>query len=193
MSFIGKINDYKIKKANISSYKQYTTDEILSYINGFNEPIDFQERSYYQYKCNSKLYGITPPINFFRNLLCFFPFWILIIRRGNAEFDKEIKNVFISDEHKMDIIPQKYKNSFTKLSRTQGWFIEKKDRKFIFDLWSKHPFSYYFLLKNVIKIANYKWAIEKYNPENILCTCEFSFTSSILTEYCHQYNIVLYQ
>ena len=67
--------------------------------------------------------------------------------------------------------------------------LGKHERKTILKLWKRYPFSYYFLLKNLIKIANYKWAIQTYDPEAVLCSCEYSFSSSFLTDYCHSVNV----
>jgi len=184
MSIIGKLNNFKIKVFNKSSYKPYTTDEVLDYINSFPEPVDYMERSYFQYLCNSKLYGVKKSVSFIRNLACFFPFWFLLLRKGVSGVAESCDHVFISDEYKMNIIPAKYKESFQQVRRSQGWLLGKQERRIVSELWEKHPFSYYFLLKNLIKLANYKWAIETYKPKDILCSCEYSFTSSVLTEYC---------
>lgn len=201
MGVISAINDYKIKRINVSSYKQYSTDEIIKYINSFAKPKNNYERSYFQYKCNTKLYGVKPVICLLRNVICFFPFWILFFKTGKSKRQNHQDYVFISDEHKMDIIPEKYKGRYIQVSRSQGWLLKAQEKKMILKLWKKYGFSYYFLLKNLIKIANYRWAIETYNPKAILCSCEYSFTSSFLTEYCrsmkkehinimHGYNII---
>ena len=189
MNVIGRINEIKIRLLNRSSYKQYATDEVLDYINSFPGPKSYAERSYFQYKCNTKLYGVKPAAAFCRNIACFFAFWMLFLKRGKAGSSENIKYVFISDEHKMDIIPEKYKGSFVQVSRAQGWLLGKTERKLLLQLWRRYPFSYYFLLKNLIKIADYNWAVETYHPDAVLCSCEYSFTSSFLTYYCHQRNV----
>ena len=189
MSIIGKINELKIKIINNSSYKQYDIDEILAYINSFPEPKTNIERSFFQYKCNSKLYGVKKGTAVIRNIVCFLPFWVLLLKKGRAGRAERYDYIFIADEHKMDIIPEKYKNSYLQLSRAQGWLLGKKEKQILSRLWRKYPFSYYFLLKNLVKLANYNWAIETYRPKAVLCSCEYSFTSSFLTEYCNSRRI----
>ncbi len=189
MNIIGKINEKKIKAVNTKSYKRYSTDEIVEYINEFPEPQSNMERSYFQYKCNNKLYGVSAFTSFVRNAFSIFPFFIFLFRKGRYLPLEKTEYIFISDEHKMDIMPNKYKGSYKQISKTHGWLLGKKEKEILIGLWKNYPFSYYFLLKNLIKVANYGWVIHSFKPKEILCSCEYSCTSSFLTEYCHMYDI----
>lgn len=53
----------------------------------------------------------------------------------------------------------------------------------IFSLYFRSPF---FVGKNLFYVAVYSEMIYKYSPRALLAHCEFSFSSSLLTAYCHK-------
>jgi hypothetical protein len=67
-----------------------------------------------------------------------------------------------------------------------GEDLTKEDKKFFYSLWRKHPFSFMFVLKCLIKLKMYSALIKEYSPEAIVVNNEFSYTSSFLTEYCER-------
>ena len=49
----------------------------------------------------------------------------------------------------------------------------------------------YFVFKAIMQIAAYSTRITKYQPERIITHAEFSFCSSLLTDYCHHRRVKL--
>ena len=64
-----------------------------------------------------------------------------------------------------------------------------KDVLFSLDVARKHPFSPLFATKITLKMAYYCYMLRSYSPKAIIVMNEYSFTSSILTMYCEQYNV----
>ena len=96
MSAIEKINNHKNKILNRSTVKIYKAAEIIDYINDFKEPRNLFERSFFQYKCNNKLFGVSKTTEKIRNFACFIPFIILFFRNGRAENNKRVSNILIA-------------------------------------------------------------------------------------------------
>lgn len=71
----------------------------------------------------------------------------------------------------------------------EGIILTKRDKKFIKEIICRYPFAWQFILKCLIKIGRYSFAIEEYSPEAIVVCAEYSFTSSVLTAYCKQRKI----
>lgn len=68
-------------------------------------------------------------------------------------------------------------------------FLTLSDWKFILKIIKKYPFHFLFISKIVIKISAYSKIIRKYRIKQIICSCEYSYTSSVLTYYCEINNI----
>lgn len=49
----------------------------------------------------------------------------------------------------------------------EGTLLTAKDKKFIKGIICRYPFSWQFILKCLIKIGRYSFAIEEYSPEAI--------------------------
>lgn len=162
------------------------------YVNHFKEPKNGIERSYFQYCCQMKLYG--EPLHFLLNIASF-PLTIYYMIKLKAFcLEKECFDaVFFNDGKPENIIPdsilRKYKKIIVLPSNDRS--LNKGDKKFLKEILKKYPLSWMFWLKIIIKISQYSYAIEKHSPKAIICCSEFSFTSSILTEYCHYRNVKL--
>lgn len=162
------------------------------YISGFKEPTSYVERSFFQYKCQFKImYGSLAKILFTIGSL-FLIIYILLKRNIKIETEPVAEAVFIADGKSPDIVPLELKERFTTykmLDCLQESMLTKKDREYIFSIIKKYPFSYFFLLKVIIKISEYSAIIHTYHPKTIIVCNEYSFTSSVLTDYCHIYNV----
>lgn len=174
------------------------------YIEHFNEPKKLFDRSYYQYLCQkkqyeySKLYCILYDV---MNLFSLFMIILLLILPKRLyyfffpikEIEKDVDAVAVFGKHLEDRIPEELKKEFNKIHylESKALLITNLEKKYIFELWREHPFSCNFVLKNLLKVGIYRHSIEEYkNASAIICSCEYSYTSSILTQYCRRRNIV---
>ncbi len=103
----------------------------------------------------------------------------------------EHKNlVFFRDGKPENILPKSLKKRYKAIESNpvEGTLLTAKDKKFIKGIICRYPFSWQFILKCLIKIGRYSFAIEEYSPEAIAVCAEYSFTSSVLTAYCKPFS-----
>ncbi len=166
--------------------------EELTYINSLKEPSDDLERSYAQYRCQCHLMGASSV--FVYNVGCFFimlPFIIkCLLGRVNEKIHADI--VFTISIKDKSIIPSSLHNKYETERITdvyEGFLLKSGDWKYIKALFGRYPFSYYFVLRMIFKMAIYRFFIEKYSPKAIAINGEYSSTSSFMTYYCESQGI----
>lgn len=187
-----------LKKAAVKLEKKqgsvlnYPVLKQKNYIAHFRDPKDLFERSFFQYKCQMKFYGEF--IYFFLNLASL-PLsikYILSYKSKSAEKAEQMAQaVFFADGKPDNIIPlslsERYKNIVDWDDSLGG--LSNEDIAFLKEIFKKHPFSWHYWLKSIIKIAKYSSAVAKYSPQALISCDEFSFTSSLVTEWCRRKNI----
>lgn len=160
-----------------------------SYLLHFKDPINDMERSYFQYKCQMYLYGSAVCAVMSIAALPLIIFYIFkkkdILTSDN---NGHKKTIFLCDGLPDNLIPDALKNKYGEILRVEddGFSLNKQDRKIIMQLLHKYPFSWLFVLKNILKIGKYSYMIKKYNPRVIVVCNEYSFTSSMMTFYCKE-------
>ncbi len=167
------------------------------YINKLQASNDF-ERGYCQYRCQMALQGRL--IAFFYNIVSV-PLIVLYIiklinkdkkfKRPNIKSNYALKAIFLHSGN-ASILPLTLKKKYNiiQIKRFQQKLIlNAEDRAFIFELWRKYPLEFYFCFKSMLKVAMYRYQITLHNPDAIIVTEEYSFTSSVLTEYCNRNGI----
>ena len=170
----------------------YDVDKQRKYIEKFGNPRDEIERSYFQYKCQMQFNG--KGITFLLNLVSFpvaIIYWFKYGKKGQVNQMEPKSLVFFRDGKPENILPKSLKNKYNTIESNpiEGTLLTEKDKKFIKKIIYRYPFSWQFILKCLIKIGRYSFAIEEYSPEAIAVCAEYSFTSSVLTAYCKQRNI----
>lgn len=170
----------------------YDVDKQRKYIEKLGNPRDEIERSYFQYKCQMQFNG--KGITFLLNLVSFpvaIIYWFKYGKKGQVNQREPKSLVFFRDGKPENILPKSLKNKYNTIESdpVEGTLLTEKDKKFIKKIIYRYPFSWQFILKCLIKIGRYSFAIEEYSPEAIAVCAEYSFTSSVLTAYCKQRNI----
>ena len=187
-----KINNYIISKISKKSTNDFfipykKQKDILEEIYKNNFQDTYFSRSYCQYLCQKKIYKQN---YYFLNFLSFFIIQFIVIFfkffRKNIIKEKKINIIYFGIEK---TIPKKFfKYKMKKLENL--FFLTAKDIKYFKnDILKKSKKQYYFALKILLKIATYRYNIEKYSPRIFLVTSEYSWTSSILTEFCEKNKI----
>lgn len=183
----GKIISTKNPLFNLSVAKQKT------YLNKFSKPKDNFERSYNQYLCQKK--GLSFFNNTAMNLGCFFLYFYYFYFKKNDQINtnnEKYNALFISSPSNYSCIPESLFDEFKtiKQKENKGFYLTKSDKALIKILAKKHRLSFFFLTKCLLKVAMYSKNIAQHNPEAIIVTSEYSFTSSVLTQYCNNNNII---
>ena len=191
------MNDILRKMAVLLERRQdalfsYDVDKQRKYIEKLGNPRDEIERSYFQYKCQMQFNG--KGITFLLNLVSFpvaIIYWFKYGKKGQVNQMEPKSLVFFRDGKPENILPKSLKNKYDTIENNpvEGTLLTEKDKKFIKKIIYRYPFSWQFILKCLIKIGRYSFAIEEYSPEAIAVCAEYSFTSSVLTAYCKQRNI----
>ena len=191
------MNDMLRKMAVLLERRQdalfsYDVSKQKKYIAKLGNPRDEIERSYFQYKCQMQFNG--KGITFLLNLVSFpvaILYWFKYGKKVQVNRLEHKNLVFFRDGKPENILPKSLKKRYKAIESNpvEGTLLTAKDKKFIKGIICRYPFSWQFILKCLIKIGRYSFAIEEYSPEAIAVCAEYSFTSSVLTAYCKQRNI----
>lgn len=191
------MNDMLRKMAVLLERRQdalfsYDVGQQKKYIAKLGNPRDEIERSYFQYKCQMQFNG--KGITFLLNLVSFpvsILYWFKYGKKVQVNRVEQKNLVFFRDGKPENILPKSLKKRYKVIecNPVEGTLLTAKDKKFIKGIICRYPFSWQFILKCLIKIGRYSFAIEEYSPEAIVVCAEYSFTSSVLTAYCKKRNI----
>lgn len=167
-----------------------------AYLKKLPEPKDDIARGYCQYRCQAMLQG-----RFTNSLISMasFPVTLLMVvknRRAAAPEKSEPcekRAVFFRDGKPANIMPNVLREEFSECADdpVEGSMLRREDLRLIWELICRYPLSWQFVLKCTIKIARYRYAIEKYAPKALVVCNEYSFTSSVLTEFCSRNHVEL--
>lgn len=170
----------------------YDVNKQKKYIAKLGNPRDEIERSYFQYKCQMQFNGkgITFLLNLVSLPMAMF-YWIKYGKKVQIDKLERKELVFFRDGKPENILPKSLRKRYQSIESNpvEGIILTIKDKNFIKKIIRRYPFSWQFILKCLIKIGRYSFAIEEYAPEAIVVCAEYSFTSSVLTAYCKQRKI----
>lgn len=173
-----------------------TWEEEKKYLEANRIPESDIERSYLQYKCQTHS-CIDKKRKVLLNIAAMIALLPTIAVLGITSFclskGTNRKNVittsFLLNHHLVPTeIMEKYQ-PFEIMNMDQKR-LDYGDIKLMLSIFLKYPLSFYFIYKCLWKIANYSYVINKFHPEIILCSAEYSFTSSILTKYCEEHGVI---
>lgn len=191
MSVLTRLKDMAVslEKKNNSIFS-YPVIKQMVYLNKFHEPTDDIERSYFQYRCQMKLNH--PMTNILLNMASL-PMLILYLKKGctQVKTKKSIDAVFFADGKPENIIPTSLRKQYSswQIIDKKGEYLSKADKNYFKMLRHRYPFSWHFLLKCLIKIRFYSYELVSKQPKVIVVCNEYSFTSSVLTNYCESNNV----
>lgn len=156
------------------------------FIRHFKTPKDEVERSYFQYRCQMKLYG--PLLRAMLNISAL-PLSLVYLakyRRSKVSQTDSNKYIFIKNGLPKNIIPTSIRQQGTEIVSVELTenTLNKNDVSFLRTIFKRYPFSWMLWLKTIIKLSQYSAVIEKNSPSVLISCDEFSFTSSIITKYC---------
>ena len=170
----------------------FPVEKQKKYIGKFREPRSLVERSFYQYKSQMSYRGCLGA--FVLNCVSL-PVWLIYLLFLNEKIIAEKADaVFVLDGNlARDNIPLKLTEEFEKIEvySTQKNFLTIADRVYIFKLFLRYPLSWHFLLKSTVKIMRYSWILKSFSPRALIVNNEYSFTSSMLTDYCNKNGVEL--
>lgn len=187
MSVLSVLKKFAVKlEMQNNSVFSYPIDKQREIICRFKEPESNIERAYNQYKCQMRLNKRY--ISFLLNLASF-PMMLVYLFKSNDSIkdNSHFDAVFMAEGIPNHVIPDALKNEFKTWKRVEehGQMLLPDDKAFFKRVLKKYPFSWHFLFKSLIKLRIYRYEIQSHNPKAIVVCGEYSFTSSLLTEYCN--------
>lgn len=186
----------KILSINILPF-EVEIDKQKNILNQFDEPKDLIERSYFQFA--AQFYFANSQKRILNNLIGFFAIFYFFIKGAMSNTTltkkKSKKNTIIypyKNYHYPNIIPSEISEEYeiVDVNYMSGYLFSIKDLSIIFILIKRYPLKFYFLSKCISKLLFYRFLIEKYNPNAILSSAEYSFSSSYLTYFCRKNSIL---
>lgn len=175
----------------IDRYNKHQFDipiaEQLDYLSSLGEPRNDIDRSYKQFLCQQffspwqvRLFWFFAA--FFANPLLIFLFWS---KGFKTKYEYKVDTI-AEDKGMNEIIPEELSGKYvlTYKEWNAGFCLSSTDVHYILhNILDWH--NPYFLFKSIMQIASYSPRITRYRPERIVAHQEFSFCSSLLTDYCH--------
>lgn len=167
-------------------------EKMQMYIDSLPEPKDYLDRSFFQYKCQSFFWKRHKIITFNLLSLTVIPIVLLLLMLKSLFTHYKFNIKCISDlKNFSEVIPDelinKYDIDYSHWCESMN--LRHTDIKFIFTIFFRYPLNPFFLLKSIIKIALYRNCIDKYSVKAFIMHTEYSFTSSLLTYFCHLNNV----
>lgn len=172
----------------------YDIDKQKKLLNKLRNPKNLIDRSYLQYKCQMRLYGFL--LSTVINILSYPLLLVFIIRfrifylfKNNYKGNQKFNAVFFSDGKPSNIIPNSLNNKYNEI-KTDPYVkscFSNQDLLYIIKIIFRYPLSPFFALKSAIKVSKYRYVIESYKPEAIIVCAEYSYTSSLLTDFCRKH------
>ena len=164
-----------------------------AFLESLPEPRDNLERAYFQYLCQEKF--VEPSRQIAKNIVCV-PGFIYTLIRVLLPFRKKEGGSTADAVAIMDcdfsVVPEALAAQYRHIDyfRISGeWFCDLTSRCLIRDLVVRYWRFPYFCLKSIVKILRYAYLAERYDCHVIICSAEYSFTSSVLTEFCRRSGI----
>lgn len=183
LTIINRLSNWNKTLFEVSAKKQ------SDYLNKFCPPKDDFERSFFQFKCQMQF---TPSyIQVLLNIISFiiYPFFILYSIFRKLDRDKPIISNILEDSPHTGIIPNSILSKYQ--LRSDVWHVKPiillQDLIYLKNIIPYIIYSPYFVLKISYKVSLYSRMINEYHPDKIFVHNEFSFTSSILTNYCEKH------
>lgn len=179
-------------KIYMSKQTLFTLDveEQKRYLSTFPDPKDLFERSYFQYKCQMKKLTIALVIvqNIVASaLLPIYYIKLTMVRKVIMRHTGEKCAIFFTNGIPVQMIPEIVRKEYNEIipcNLAEEMNINKQEKKVLGVLFKRYWHAPYFVFKCMLKIGMYAAKIEKFNPIAIISYSEYSYTSSVLTEYC---------
>lgn len=188
MNLKKKFNKLLSNNVNLFSLSRVDQEKLL---NNYPIPGNLYERSYFQFTIQFNLLPLSKRI--LNNIISFFLLPVIFLQ-ASFNYKKKVKKINTKKTavfpyknlNYHDALPQEILDEFDvhSINFQSGLSINFDDLRFISKLIYKYFFAPYFLSKCIYKILFYRYIINNFDPDAIISSAEYSFTSSIATAYC---------
>lgn len=161
----------------------------------FQDPKDTIERSYFQYRCQIKMYKWHYRVMFHIGGFFLIFYYAFFNRSGKGNINPSQRYSLVVNSVEMfhtDIYPDSLKQhypSYILCREMPNPQLRSDDLLFFLKIAKRYPFAYGFLAKVLFNIKKYSYVVHNYKPDAIAVSSEYSFCSSIITKYFHAHGI----
>ena len=187
LDFLFFIDKYSKHQFDISFEKQ------AAYMLSLGFPKDDIDRSYKQFLCQQ---FFSPwwvrSIWFFISCFAIPVVMVILLWKGRKTKFMSRVDTIAEDKGMNEIIPTELSSKYAISHKewNSGVSLSVEDLRYIGSRYFR-VYQPYFVFKAIMQIAAYSTRITKYQPERIITHAEFSFCSSLLTDYCHHRRVKL--
>lgn len=166
-------------------------DEQYAYMDSLGEPKDDIDRSYKQFQCQLYFWPVWKKILWWPMAVLVIPVALLLfwVQGLGIKFERQVDTIG-EDKHMDEIIPEELSSAYDIDHKAwhAGAGLTGDDLCYIFRkvLGRRQP---YFIMKSILFLTPYSARIKRFNPKRFIIHNEFSFNSSLLTDYCHWHNV----
>lgn len=170
-----------------------SVEKQTEFLNSLSKATTDVERSFNQYLCqmHSKKPIMVKITNFLAGLLAVVFCECYKYKKVTDTIPSDA--VYLPDGKPVNIIPhslnQEFKNIVTE--KNISYALNKADIAYFRDIKKKYAKHSLFLFKCIVKIARYRYLIEKHQPTALIVCNEYSFTSSLMREFCSNNGVEL--
>lgn len=182
----------KLQQGDKSSF-EVPIEEQSTFLNSLGKPKNDIDRGYKQYLCQNFFVCPKWKIVVFNVIGAIVVPLIVLYYLAKGLFVKQGEQVGTMIERKgMDeVVPDEVKERYNPDNRywDKGSSMRLDDLPFLLRLIVRAPHHPYFVLKAWMNVVLYSDMIRRHHPQAMIQFGEFSFSSSILTAYCHRYGV----
>lgn len=169
----------------------YSREEQERIISKYSDPSDLIERSYFQFRVQKDMMG-AKSIFYDIAALILVPYKRVTIPK-QVGLIKKCNLVCSLAGIKESMVPVELIGEYESVQfyyNTGEECLDRKDKEwFSKNIVKRYPFSFFFQLKILSRLANYSYMKHAYSPDAIANHCEYSCGSSAMTQYCHDMGI----
>ncbi len=170
----------------------YPKEEQKAFIEGLGVPGDDIDRGYKQYLCQNQLVRPKWKIVFFNVVGAVSLPFIIIYFLTKRLFAHQAEHIdcLIEKKGMPEVVPKEVREKYHPSENyVQGTSLGANDLDIVWKMMGVAPLHPYFVFKALMNVARYSHLIYKYSPDVMIQFGEFSFSSSVLTEYCHRHGV----
>jgi hypothetical protein len=152
------------------------------------EPLSNARRSFLQYKCQRKMMPLAPFLVV--QMASFFALPFIVLRGLWAQHfcraSREAGSTAVLFHSVPLHVPRSLHSEFQIRQSQSGFALTLGDIWFVMaEALLRHPFSFLFVAKILNRVATTRFSISK-NDRAIIVSNEYSFTSALMSEWCHR-------
>lgn len=180
-----------LEKGNRTQFT-YPKEEQKAFIEKLGNPKNDIDRGYKQYLCQNQLVRPKWKIVLFNVAGALgLPFMLLffLVKRIFATKEQHL-DCLIEKKGMPEVVPFEVREKY---HPSEDYEVRSSlclaDLGFCWRLICRAPQHPYFVFKAMMNVARYSQLIRRYSPKTMIQFGEFSFSSSILTDYCHRHGV----